>query len=524
MIAGAPCGRERSRGTSGRTGPRPPRGGFVLGFAVALLAGACADDPEESADGGAEFADGAVEARVDDAGDGDAGPSDVDGPDEVDGAADDAGAPEDIRVLLGRVPGLTVTSMGGSGGTLRFELVYRQPVDHAAPGGPSFGQSMTLTYVSSEAPTVLMTEGYANMWGFERAEPALLLDANQLVVEHRYFGESVPSPPDWTKLDIAQAAEDHHRIVEALHPILAGPWVSTGYSKGGMTAVYHRRFHPDDVVGTVAYVAPISFGAPDPRYLPFVAGAGDADCRARLGEVQREALLRRDSLQPRLTPALYGRIGGVERAFESVVLEVPFTFWQYHGAATCGAVPPVPGATDDALFGFIDRVVGFDSAGDDVLDWFAPYYYQAWAQLGFPDVDRAHLAGLLRTGVPSVEEGVLPVGATPPTFDPSAMVDIARWVAEEGERLIFVYGQWDPWTAGAFDSGAAADSFRFFVAAGTHSSQLADLPVAEQAVAHDALERWTGVTVRSLPKAAIPAPHLPRTPFLRWDPPPCPGP
>ena len=33
-----------------------------------------------------------------------------------------------------------------------------------------------------------------------------------------------------------------------------------------MTAIYHRRFYPDDVDGTVPYVAPISFGAPDLRY------------------------------------------------------------------------------------------------------------------------------------------------------------------------------------------------------------------------------------------------------------------
>jgi len=35
--------------------------------------------------------------------------------------------------------------------------------------------------------------------------------------------------------------------------------VATGGSKGGMTAVFHRRFFPDDVDGTVPYVAPISF-------------------------------------------------------------------------------------------------------------------------------------------------------------------------------------------------------------------------------------------------------------------------
>ena len=41
-----------------------------------------------------------------------------------------------------------------------------------------------------------------------------------------------------------------------------------------MTSVYHRRFYPDDVDATVAYVAPISFGAPDDRYIDFLANVG----------------------------------------------------------------------------------------------------------------------------------------------------------------------------------------------------------------------------------------------------------
>ncbi|MBI5490057.1 MAG: aminopeptidase [Deltaproteobacteria bacterium] len=497
------------------SGDRQPTCAWVWGTAILLAAGACSDDPGEPADAADERYDGILEDGSDD---GDEPLDDGTGEGEdvgfEEGGGDDGGPPEDIRTLLGRVPGLDVIDAGGAGSVRFFDLRYDQPVDHAEPGRATFGQAMTLTFVSTEASTVLMTEGYANMWGFERAELALLLDANQLVVEHRFFGASRPEPPDWTKLDIEQAAGDHHRIVEALRPILTGPWVSTGYSKGGMTAVYHRRFHPDDVVGTVAYVAPISFGAPDARYLDFVDAAGEPDCRARLAAVQREALVRGDALRARLDPWSFARLGGVERAFESVVLEVPFTFWQYAGYTYCGTVPVVPGASDDALFSFIDRIVGFDSAGDAEMDWFAPYYYQAWEQLGFPDVDHTSLADLLRTGAPSLEEGVLPAGAPVPAYDPAAMIGVARWVAEDGARLIFVYGQWDPWTAGAFDVGAAVDSYRFVAAGGTHSSQLADLAAADQAVAHDALERWTGVHVRSLPKSAVPPPRLPRHPVF----------
>jgi len=66
-------------------------------------------------------------------------------------------------------------------------------------------------------------------------EPTRLLDANQIIVEHRFFDDSRPSPADWTKLTIAQQAADDHRTVVALAQIYTGAWVNTGISKGGMT-------------------------------------------------------------------------------------------------------------------------------------------------------------------------------------------------------------------------------------------------------------------------------------------------
>ena len=58
-------------------------------------------------------------------------------------------------------------------------------------------------------------------------------------------------------------------------------------------AVYHRRFYPDDVAGTVAYVAPLSFGAPDHRYDAFLDGVQPAACRDAVRAVAVELLRNR---------------------------------------------------------------------------------------------------------------------------------------------------------------------------------------------------------------------------------------
>lgn len=407
--------------------------------------------------------------------------------------------PLDIAERLASIPGLLVQE--GSTplpGYRYFELFLDQPADHNNPDGPTFRQYMTLLHRDTSAPMVMYTAGYYNSIGAYRIELTDLLGANQLVVEHRFFGSSTPASGDWSLLDIEQAATDHHRVVEALKPIYGAPWVNTGASKGGMTAVYHRRFFPDDVDATVAYVAPISFGAPDERYLDFVATRGEASCRQALSDLQREALERRDTLVPMLeTWASVGgytfdRIGGVEAAFEAAVIELPFTFWQYSGAFYCRLVPDVDEA-DNAVFAALRYFSSFWYPTDDCFEYFAPYFYQAHHQLGFPAVARDHLQDLLQTDALNLEEGLPPAGTAPEYDGGAAMQDIADWVATNAQRILFIYGENDPWTAGAFALGEAEDCHIVTVASGNHGASISDLNDVDRALVDGLLHTWTGV-------------------------------
>ncbi len=439
-------------------------------------------------------------------------------PSPPDAAAPDAAPTPDIRELLEAIPGMTIVDETQVGTARFFRLVYLQPADHAQPDGASFGQRLTLLHRSFTAPTVLALNGYY-LWDepYEE-EPTALLRANQIAVEHRFFTPSRPEPADWSLLTIRQAADDHHRIAETFHPIYTGAWISTGASKGGMTSVYHRRFYPLDVDGTVAYVAPISFGAPDDRYLAFFDTAGDdAACRSALISFQREALTRRAAMLTRINDQAvtggwtYNRLG-VEVAFESAVMELPFSFWQYWGITLCSDVP-FPSASDDTIFAFLDMIVSVTFFSDAMVEYFEPYYYQAADELGYPSVPHALLDDLLQYELLDTIPLVIPPGSTP-SYDPLVMQDVSSWVMNEGSELLFIYGEWDPWTAGAFDLGGAVDSFVLFEPAGTHGAAIYSLPPFDRSVALDALERWTGVA-----PSGTPAPGWYRPPPRRDLPP-----
>ena len=60
-----------------------------------------------------------------------------------------------------------------------------------------------------------------------------------------------------------------------------------------MTAIFYRRFFPFDVDGTVAYVAPLSFGAPDERYPTYLDTIGPSRCRQAVRDAATEMLANR---------------------------------------------------------------------------------------------------------------------------------------------------------------------------------------------------------------------------------------
>ena len=412
-----------------------------------------------------------------------------------------SGADADILDRLNALPGVTaVQASTDLQGYSFFELRFSQPVDHDAGGGPTFEQTVSLLHRETSQPLVVFTTGYWDYYRDTPTELARLLGANQISIEHRYFGDSRPEPADWSKLTIAQMAADEHAIISALRTVYEGAFVTTGGSKGGMTAVYHRRFYPDDVDATVPYVAPLSLGAPDARYAPFVDTLGPPACRQAVRDVatemlanRRAALVARATAQAASEGHAYTRIA-LGPAVESAIVSLEWAFWQYHGVDACDGVPVVA-ASDDALWSFLDEISPPSDSDDEQIAAFEAYYYQAYAQLGYPDAGAAYLdAHLVYTDADY--DGGLPT-AVPAYDDGAAMRDIDDWVQQEGSRLLFVYGEWDPWTGGKFSLGQAADSLLLTQPQGTHGARITRLSDADADAAMEKLTAWTGIALAS---------------------------
>jgi hypothetical protein len=425
--------------------------------------------------------------------------------------------------LLGKlrcVPNLTVvaSTTAPASGYARYDLVFHQQVDVDNPDAGTFDQRAVLLYADAEAPVVLSTSGYG--LSARVSELARTFDANQLSYEHRFFGPSRPVPSDWSQLTIRQAADDAHAMVAALRWIFPGRWINTGASKGGMTSVYHRRFHPCDVDATLAYVAPASYGVADPAYDAFlenVGGARWASCRVALQQLQRRLLLERAELLPWEEGPFYDVIP-LEKAWELAVTELSFAFWQYtapddpeHG---CSALP-LADADAQNLVGFLDyHSSPYQLAGTDALDYYAGYYYQAQRELGAPAPPEAPVRDLLRWPGADTPRTYIWPGVPVPAFEPSAMTDIDAWLDAHGDRVMLVYGEFDPWSTHQIPLGRARDSYTYVAPGGNHGARLGTLAAADKTKALQTLSRWLdrAVVVSPMLRAEVgdPEPRVPR--------------
>ena len=262
--------------------------------------------------------------------------------------------------------------------TEAYEIKFTQPVDHNKPDGPKFTQRMFIGHTGFDRPMVLSTSGY-DARGLGGAEPAQLLKANLIRVEHRYFGQSVPDPIDWKCLTVWQAASDHHAIVQLFKQLYPGKWISTGASKDGQTSIMFKAFYPNDIDVSIPYVAPLNTGKVDPRIFTFLANVGTAEERQKVYDFQIALFEKKKELM-RLVEAYCNKKSwtfpmGIDRAYDLNVLEFPFALWQY-GVKKPMDLPGKEG-TAQQLFDMLMPVTDLMWFSDSGLKQFLPHYYQA---------------------------------------------------------------------------------------------------------------------------------------------------
>ena len=373
-----------------------------------------------------------------------------------------------------------------------------QPLDHKDPSKGIFKQRVFVAHRGFDRPTVFVTEGYGAAYAANARytnELADLFQTNLVVVEHRYFLESTPTPRNWEYLTAENSANDLHHIATALKTVYPEKWISTGVSKGGQTTMIYATFFPNDMDIAVPYVAPLNRDVEDGRHEIFLREiVGTPEERAIILAFQLELLKRRDRLMPMFTAHCTERKfefrASLDEIYDFSVLEYSYAHWQY---GTSIEKIPALNASDEDLFNQFIAI----SSPRYFQDYSSieSFFVQAERELGYYGYDLEPFAAYLtvRSDKGYLKKLVVPKDADV-SFDKTLYDKICAYLNREDPRMIFIYGEYDPWSATAADVSVNLKEKKNVIVAyvpqGSHNATIRRLPEDLQTRVIETLKKW----------------------------------
>lgn len=403
---------------------------------------------------------------------------------------------QDVESQLKALPHVTAVRKMERGTPVTYDLSFEQPVDHKNPTGPKFTQHVFVRHAGYDKPVILGTEGYSANGAYGGELRGMLESPNEITVEHRYFGRSIPEPCVWKHLTIKNAADDMHEIVQAMKSLYKGKWVATGASKGGQTALFFKCYYPNDVDATVAYVAPINIGQEDPRINQFMATVGDEATRNKIKAFQIALLKNEDEVLAILKPKASDYSMGVGKAYEYGVLEFPYAFWQYGSNVRADSIPAANASASDLAKAYmaVNAMYYYSDAG---IKQFEAFQYQAFTEIGYYNYDITDFKPYLKSNPNPTNMDLCPAGTQKDiVYNPDTLAFVFRYLQYEAKNVAYIYGETDAWSATAMQLLGRTNSVKIVVKGAWHNAGVRLATKEQQTEFFDAMDGWLGMKLK----------------------------
>ena len=375
-----------------------------------------------------------------------------------------------------------------------YEIWFEQPIDHDNPSKGTFRQRVFLGFENDTLPVIVELRGYGI--GPETAgELAKHYKANQLTIEHRYFNNSRPDEIDWKTLTIKNAAKDQKLIIDAIRNVMfpSTKFISTGISKGCQTTMAHRRYFPNNVDASVCYVGPLNYQREDPRVYQFLKTVSTEKARNKVKAFQELCFENREALLELMKKAAEEKgmtwEFGIEKALDYTILEYSFAFWQWGFP-----VERIPdgNVSPNEIYRHLIAVVGYDFFEEQAVDDLQPYFWTALTEQGIYGYETAPFKRYLTTDKIYKFDWAFPDGITK-EFDPKPMQDIRSFLDTTAEKMLFIYGEFDSWSATAVDlknDASAREVYKFVRPKGNHRDRIRSFDTETQKEIFGIIDSW----------------------------------
>lgn len=340
----------------------------------------------------------------------------------------------------------------------KYAVKIKQLINPENPEIGTFDQQIYVCHVGFDRPTIIITDGYTAGFAMNprySEELSRRYNANIVAIQHRYFEQSTPVPTDWQYMRGKYAAADMHKITNTMKQIYKGKFVASGVSKGGQNTMIYATYFPNDMDFYVPYVGPVCFSLEDGRHEPFLAQIGPKEDQERIFNFQVEVLKRRENMVKLLDEhskknnLTYKNIS-LNEVLDMCVLEYSFALWQM----SCEQVSKIPAltSTDEVLFKHLVDIN--DPSYFANVSYTSSFYIQAAMELGYYGYDVKPLKKWLsiKTTKNYMKRVVMQDEFADLKFNPELYKDIYKFLGENDPKMVFIYGEYDPWTAVAPDA------------------------------------------------------------------------
>ncbi|MBT8394631.1 MAG: aminopeptidase, partial [Bacteroidia bacterium] len=375
-----------------------------------------------------------------------------------------------------------------------YEIWFEQPIDHNDLSKGNFKQRVFLGFENDTLPVIVILRGYGI--GPERAsELADHYKANQLTIEHRYFNESRPEEIDWNTLTLENAAKDQKIIIDAIKQILYpnAKFVSTGISKGCQTTMAHRRYFPNNVDASVCYVGPLNYQREDPRVYSFLKNVSTEEDRQKVKAFQELCFENRATLLEMMKEEAEEKDMtwefGVDKAIDYTILEYSFAFWQW--GLPIRVIPSGNISTEEIYKHLID-VVGYGFFEEKAVTDLQPYFWAALTQQGIYGYETAPFKKYLNTEEIYKFDWAFPEGITK-EYDLKPMQDIKSFLDTSADKMLFIYGEYDAWSATAVElpeDASKREVYKFVRPKGNHRDRIRSFNEESQKEIYGIIDGW----------------------------------
>lgn len=383
--------------------------------------------------------------------------------------------------------------------TEKYAVKINQLINPEEPSVGTFEQQIYVCHVGYDAPTVVVTDGYTAGFAMNpryTEELSKRYKANIVAIQHRYFEQSTPVPTDWQYMRGKYAAHDMHIITNTMKQLYKGKFIASGVSKGGQNTMIYATYYPEDMDFYVPYVGPVCFDVEDGRHEKFLANIGPKEDRERIFNFQVEVLKRRQNMvalldeHSKANKLTYKNIS-LDEVLDMCVLEYSFALWQM----SCEQVSKIPAttATDKELF---DHMVGInDPSYFANVSYTGSFYIQAAMELGYYGYDTKPLKKWLsiKTTKNYLKRVVMQDEFADLQFNHELHKDIYKFLGENDPKMVFIYGEYDPWTAVAPDAKLFKDKKNmklFLCPKYDHKSRINNFPEPTKTEIWTILDGW----------------------------------